>query len=170
MKRHRTAAGMRPVARSKRGVVQAAASRTYIVHREIARSPSRSHKPTLTLASPNVRAHTLILTGELDRRSAPALEAEMERLYGDGITALTLDLRELMYIDSIGIAVIAFRWGLCKRRGQDLALIPGSRLMRHALERAGVTHLLPFREARITAAQPPAAVSGSSRRAVSSVA
>jgi len=99
--------------------------------------------------------HTLILTGELDQRSAPMLEAEIERLYEDGVSGLTLDLRELTYIDSIGIAVIAFRCGLCKRRGQGLALIPGSRLMQRAFEQAGVSDFLPSGEARITAPRPP---------------
>jgi anti-anti-sigma factor len=149
---------MRLVARNERGVVQAAASRTDTVHKRNTRAQPRSRTPSLTLASPVVRMHTLILTGELDRRSAPMLEAEIERMYEDGVTGLTLDLRELTYIDSIGIAVIAFRCGLCKRRGQDLALIPGSRLMQRAFEQAGVTDLLPLGDGRITAPRPPDAV------------
>jgi anti-anti-sigma factor len=158
MKRHRTAAGIPLVARTERGVMQAAATRTDTVHRRSAPTQSRARKPSLTLASPSVRTHTLVLTGELDRRSAPMLEAEIERLYEDGVASLTLDLRELTYIDSIGIAVIVFRCGLCKRRGQDLALIPGSRFMQHAFEQAGVSDLLPFRDDRITTPRPPAAM------------
>lgn len=84
------------------------------------------------------RAHTLVLTGELDGGSAPTLEAEIERLCDEGVTALTLDLRELRNIDSIGATVVAFRSKLCRRRGCDLAVIPGAGVVRRALEQAGI--------------------------------
>jgi anti-anti-sigma factor len=84
------------------------------------------------------RTHTLVLKGELHHGSAPALEAEIERLCEEGVTSITLDLRELGYIDPIGIAVISFRSGLCKRRGHEFAVISGSRVIQRALEQAGV--------------------------------
>jgi anti-anti-sigma factor len=84
------------------------------------------------------RAHTLILTGELDSDSAPMLEAEIERLCEEGVTALTLDLRELERIDAIGATVVAFRTKLCRTRGCDLAVIPGAGVTRRALEQAGI--------------------------------
>ena len=149
MKRHRTAARMRIVARDDRDAVRTAANRTGTVHNTNKPAQPGSRKPGLRLASPGVRAHTLIPTGELDRRSAPMLEAEIERFFETGVTRLTLDLRELTYIDSIGVAVIAFRWRLCKRQGHDLALIPGSRLMQRTFEQAGITDLQPFRGDRI---------------------
>jgi anti-anti-sigma factor len=158
MKRHRTAAGIRLVARSERGMMQAAVNRTDTVHKRSGPTQARARKPSLTLASPSGRTHTLVLTGELDRRSAPMLEAEIERLYEDGVVGLTLDLRELTYIDPIGVAVIAFRCGLCRRRGYDFSLIPGSRLIRRAFEQAGVTDLLPFRDDDLAAPHPPALV------------
>jgi anti-anti-sigma factor len=97
-------------------------------------------------ASVGIREHTLILTGELDRRSAHALEAEIERLCEEGVTSITLDLRELRYVDPIGVAVIAFRCRLCQRRGYEFALIPGGRMIHRAFEQAGVAGLLPFQE------------------------
>ncbi|HEY1833393.1 MAG TPA: STAS domain-containing protein [Solirubrobacteraceae bacterium] len=96
----------------------------------------------ISLASVPERAHTLVLKGELHHRSAYALEAEIERLCEEGVTGITLDLRELTYIDSIGIAVIGFRSGLCKRRGYDFAVISGSRIIRRALDEAGVPESL----------------------------
>jgi anti-anti-sigma factor len=84
------------------------------------------------------RTHTLILTGELDRGSATTLEAEIERLCEEGVTNLTLDLRELRRIDSIGATVVAFRSSLCERRGCDVAVIPGAGVIRRALEQAGI--------------------------------
>lgn len=95
------------------------------------------------------REHTLVLTGELDSSSANALEAEIERLCEERVTAITLDLRELAYIDPVGVAVIAFRCRLCLRRGFDFALIPGSRMIHRAFEQAGVAGLLPFHEGAV---------------------
>jgi anti-anti-sigma factor len=100
---------------------------------------------------PAVRAHTLILTGELNHRSAHALETEIERLCGEGVTRITLDLRQLTHIDSIGVAVIAFRCKLCQRQGLGFTLIPGTRLIHRAFEQAGVAETLPFQEDDIAA-------------------
>ncbi len=90
------------------------------------------------------RTHTLVLTGSLDRGSVRQLEMEIERLCDDGVTGITLDLRELTYIEGIGVAVVAFRCGLCLRRGYDFALIRGPRIVQRAFEQAGLSELLPF--------------------------
>jgi anti-anti-sigma factor len=94
------------------------------------------------------RTHTLILTGSLDRGSVRQLEKEIERLCEDGVTGITLDLRELTYIEAIGVAVVAFRCGLCLRRGYDFALIRGPRIVQRAFEQAGLSELLPFTDER----------------------
>jgi anti-anti-sigma factor len=100
---------------------------------------------SLVLRSVSPWTHTLVLTGELTHRSAHALEVEIERLCEEGVTGITLDLRELTYIDSTGVAVIAFRSGLCEKRGYEFTMIPGSLTVQRAFERAGVADLLPFR-------------------------
>jgi anti-anti-sigma factor len=97
-------------------------------------------------ASVPAREHTLVLTGELDGRSAHALEAAIERLCEERVTSITLDLRELTYIDPVGVAVIAFRCRLCQRRGYEFALIAGGRMIHRAFEQAGMDGLLPFRQ------------------------
>jgi anti-anti-sigma factor len=94
------------------------------------------------------RMHTLVLTGSLDRGSVRQLETEIERLCEEGVTGITLDLRELTYIEAIGVAVVAFRCGLCLRRGYDFALIRGPRIVQRAFEQAGLSELLPFTDAR----------------------
>ncbi len=93
---------------------------------------------------PRAWTHTLNLTGELTHRSAHALELEIERLCDEGVTAITLDLRQLAHIDPIGVAVIRFRCGLCQRRGFGFTLIPGSQSIQHAFEQACLSELLPF--------------------------
>ena len=109
----------------------------------------------------NVWTHTLILTGELTYRSAHLLELEIEGLCGKGVTDITLDLRQLTHIDPIGVAVISFRCGLCRRQGYGFTLIPGPRFIHRAFERAGVIDLLPFQgdeiaARRLRASRPPA--------------
>jgi anti-anti-sigma factor len=109
----------------------------------IRRAPSDGSSSPSSGAA-RVWAHTLVLTGALTHRSAHALEVEIERLCDEGVTAVTLDLRQLQRIDSIGVAVVAFRCGLCQRRGLGFNLIPGSQSIQRAFEQAGVGELLPF--------------------------
>jgi anti-anti-sigma factor len=120
------------------------------------RAPRRA---ALTLVSPRVWTHTLVLTGELHSRSAPTVEEEIECLCQEGVATLRLDLRQLESIDSLGIAVIAYRSQDCERRGCDFAVIPGSLFVRRALAEAGVTVLTPER-AKATAEPGPARAQG----------
>jgi anti-anti-sigma factor len=156
MERYVTPSAVGIGTRSEGDAVGSVANRTHTAVNKNTRTRPASSKPSLVLASVSVRMHTLVVTGELDHRSARALEAEIERLCQEGVTGITLDLRELTYIDWIGVAVIAFCCGLCKRRGYDFALIPGSRFIRRAFEQAGVTELLPFQEDDVAAPRLPA--------------
>jgi anti-anti-sigma factor len=99
-------------------------------------------RPHLTLASAPVWRHKLILTGRLDHRSAAEVEEEIECLCQEGVTILTLDLRQLDAIDAAGARTIAFRGTLCRRRGHDFAVIPGSSAIHRALTEAGAADLL----------------------------
>ncbi len=104
-----------------------------------------SSRPSFKPARVIARQHTLVLTGELDRASAHLLEAELDRLCEEEVTGITLDLRGLSHIDSIGVAVITLRCSLCQRRGYEIALIPGPRFIHGAFRQAGVVDMLPFR-------------------------
>jgi anti-anti-sigma factor len=160
MKRHQLAAAASVASvssRSESGVAPSIVTPTRSAVSEPLSQPD-SGESGFVPASVPARTHTLILTGELNRASAHALEAEIERLCEEGVTGITLDLRELSYIDSIGVAVIAFRCGLCERRGYDFAVIPGSRLIQRAFEQAGVINLLPFAESQVSASRLPAMV------------
>jgi anti-anti-sigma factor len=102
----------------------------------------RRNQRDTAITSVGVWSHTIVLTGALTHRTAHELEVEIEQRCADGVTAITLDLRELTYIDPIGVAVIAFRSRLCKRRGYDFAVVAGSPMMRRAFAQAGVGSLL----------------------------
>ncbi|MFI4990324.1 MAG: STAS domain-containing protein [Solirubrobacterales bacterium] len=91
-----------------------------------------------------MKGHTLVLAGELDRFSAPVLETEIERLCGTGVVALTLDLRELSEIDSVGVAVIVHRSAWCARRGCDMTLLADPGPMRHAFALGDASERVTF--------------------------
>lgn len=103
---------------------------------------NRRNRRDMALTSVGVWRHTIVLTGALTHRTAHELEVEIEQRCADGVTAITLDLRELTYIDPSGVAVIAFRSRLCKRRGYEFAVVAGSPMMRRAFAQAGVGSLL----------------------------
>src|SRR5437763_3088883 len=144
---------------------EAAASRQAVAPRESRSGPSRepasaSGRPNLRLAGVSAWTHTLSLTGELNHRSAHMLEAEIERLGEEGVDRIILDLRRLKGIDATGVAVVAFRCELCKRRGNDFALIRGPHSIHREFERAGVAERLPFinaGRARLARVEAPAA-------------
>jgi anti-anti-sigma factor len=160
MKRHQLASAVSEGTPSERAVVASVADRAQTAFDNNPGEAPASGEPRFVLASVTVRTHTLVLTGELDGGSALVLEAEIERLCEEGVTGITLDLRELTEIDSIGVAVIAFRCGLCQRRGYDFALIPGSRRIQRAFEQAGVAELLPFQQEDVATPRLPALVLG----------
>ena len=110
------------------------------------RAWSTRNQPHPLSESVSIWMHTLIPTGELTHRSAHTLEVEIERLFEEGVTSITLDLRQLTHIDPIGVAVIAFRCRLCKRQGRGILLIAGPKCVQRAFEEAGVIDRLPFQE------------------------
>jgi anti-anti-sigma factor len=100
-----------------------------------ATTPSRgSH---ITLAAHRPWSHTLVLRGDLDHHSASELEDELVCLLEEGVTALTLDLRELDELDSRGAHVIALQSALFKGRGRRLSVLAGSPAVQCALAAAG---------------------------------
>jgi anti-anti-sigma factor len=129
-------------ARNQGDEVEAASDRTRASDGEDNLSVAAHSGPHLTLASTPVWRHRLILTGKLDYRSASELEEEIECLCQEGVTNLTLDLRQLDAIDPTGATVIAFCGAACRTRGHDFAVIPGSRVIHRALAEVGATDLL----------------------------
>jgi anti-anti-sigma factor len=142
MKGHLTSSTTSQYVRNQDNTAEAVADRTRASDDEISLSESAHARSRLTRASALVWRHKLILTGSLDYRSAPELEEEIECLCQEGVTTLTLDLRQLDAIDSIGVTAIAFGGTSCKRQGHDFAVISGSGEIRHALAEAGAANLL----------------------------
>ncbi len=144
MTHHLTLSTASKHARNQGEEVEAASDRTRASEGEANLSVAAHSRPHLTLASAPVWRHRLILTGKLDYLSASELEEEIECLCQEGVTILTLDLRQLDVIDPTGATVIAFCGAACRRRGHDFVVIPGSRVTHRALAEAGATDLLTF--------------------------
>jgi anti-anti-sigma factor len=142
MTHHLTLSTASQHARSQIDEVEAASNRTSTGDGEANLSVAAHSRPRLTLASTPVWRHRLVLTGKLDYRSASEFEEEIDCLCQEGVTILTLDLRQLDAIDPTGATVIAFCGAACRRRGRDFAVIPGSRVIRRVLTEAGATDLL----------------------------
>jgi len=115
-------------------------------------SPVVHERPRLTLVSPPAWSHKLILTGSLNRRSALELEDEIECLCQEGVTTLTLDLRQLDAIDADGITAIASRGAACRQQDRKLTVISDSRIIQRALAEAGTPELLSSERSETVAA------------------
>jgi len=98
--------------------------------------------PHLTLTAERPWSHTLVLKGDLDHHSASELEDELVCLLEEGVTALTLDLRDLDELDSRGAHVIALQSALFKGRGRRFAVLVGSPALECALAAAGGLELI----------------------------
>ena len=90
---------------------------------------------------------TLRLSGELDAYSVSLLEHAAERQFKAGVSALTLDLSHLMFIDSTGLAAVVLVSRLCERDGRALEIVPGPRSVQRLFEITGLVDVLPFQHA-----------------------
>lgn len=68
----------------------------------------------------------IALTGELDLSGAPALDEEIDRLAGEeDVRRVVLDLRELEFMDSSGLRLVALAERRVAAAERSLALIKG---------------------------------------------
>lgn len=135
----------------------------------VVRAQAQPARGRLTPASVPVWRHKLILAGRLDHHTAVELEDEIDCLCEEGVTTLTLDLRQLGVIDPVGARAIACRGAACRRRGCDFAVLPGSPVVRHALAEAGGESLLAGDPGEAGVVRLVAGASDSSSRDTSTV-
>jgi len=65
------------------------------------------------------------LVGELDLAEVEPLQAELERLCSNSLSALTLDLSGLEFLDSTGLHVLLRLRSRCESQQLELLLVPG---------------------------------------------
>lgn len=87
----------------------------------------------------------LALAGELDLDNAETLAAEIARSKLAAAGTLTIDLRELTFIDSTGIALLVSVFRRFNAGGNRLRLLPSrSDAVRRVMELTGLDRTLPF--------------------------
>jgi anti-sigma B factor antagonist len=96
-------------------------------------------------------AYTLRLSGELDLGAASALEDGVRPLCENGAREMTLDLSDLIFIDSTGLAAVMLASALCGKHDCSFELVPGPRQVQRLFEIAGLLNALPFRDGAATA-------------------
>ena len=85
--------------------------------------PWRIEQGLLTIRSEPQNVHSVSLHGELDGATAKELEAEFIRIEATSVSRIVLDLRELEFIDSTGLAVIMRAHERAKRDGHVLRVL-----------------------------------------------
>ncbi len=87
----------------------------------------------------------VVPVGELDLASRGRLLEQLEYLQDAGFQRVTLDLRQLEFIDCSGLHVILDADARARAEGADFGVIPGSPAVRRLFELTGTDRHLRFR-------------------------
>lgn len=87
--------------------------------------------------------HTVVPTGELDMASAVELEASVVRLSENGTERITLDLRQLKFVDCCGVRAVVTASGLCAAQGYEFRVIPGPPAVQRVFELTRLAERVP---------------------------
>ena len=102
--------------------------------------PSVDHKSYIGPAPLRVDIHPerdvvrVAPVGELDRATVPQLRAQIDELRESGFEHLVLDLRQLTFMDSSGVALILDEDLAARRDGRDFVLINGAPAIQRVLQ------------------------------------
>jgi anti-anti-sigma factor len=90
----------------------------------------------------------IALTGELDLSATPSLEEEIGRLAADdGVRRVVLDLRELEFMDSTGLRMVALASRSLSAAGRPLVLVRGHEAIQRVFAITGMEEHLSFVDA-----------------------
>ena len=98
----------------------------------------------LKIRSGPQHAHLVSLHGELDNSNAHALEDELLRIEATSVSRIVLDLSELEFIDSTGLAVIIRAHERAKGDGHVLRVLRPNGQVGEAFEICGLDGVLAF--------------------------
>jgi anti-anti-sigma factor len=93
-------------------------------------------------------AHTVIVAGELDMASGPAVRHVMREALAHGAKELILDLGDIEFVDSEGFRILLEARELCAEHGCTYCLVPLSQTGHRGLELMRLIDRLPIRRAR----------------------
>jgi anti-sigma B factor antagonist len=83
-------------------------------------------------------AVVVVVRGELDLASSPALRTELERANAAGAELVILDLRELVFMDSTGLSVVVKAHQHAADSGRRFAIVRGGKQVQRLLSLTGV--------------------------------
>jgi len=83
------------------------------------------------------RASVLHVVGEIDTLTAPLLRAQLDGQIA-GVPLLVLDLTEVTFLGSAGLAVLVAAKDDAETREHRLRIVPGSRIVVRALQATGL--------------------------------
>jgi anti-sigma B factor antagonist len=96
-------------------------------------------------AERNGNLHRLTLSGELDLANSATVEAELEAALADGEAEVVIDMRELEFIDSTGIALLVATLGRDSAERPRVRFVPSeSAAVVRVLELTGLNGRLPL--------------------------
>lgn len=91
--------------------------------------------------------HALVVEGELDLSSVPALHNALSRLLVEGRgTTVAVDLDGLTVLDDAGLGVLLGAAGRAREAGGDLVLVCTDERMRARFERSGLARAIEVRD------------------------
>jgi anti-sigma B factor antagonist len=76
--------------------------------------------------------------GELDLATSPALEQELDRVAGEDVPLIIVDLAELGFMDSTGLSVLVRAHQRAEESGQRFGVINSSQQVQRLLTLTGV--------------------------------
>jgi anti-anti-sigma factor len=88
--------------------------------------------------------HRLALHGELDLESAPALESKLREALAGGSKHLVLDLSDLQFVDSTGLALFVRAHQAAESNGHELTLTGRTPQVQRLFELTGVLDRFTF--------------------------
>ncbi|MFI2368025.1 STAS domain-containing protein [Streptomyces sp. NPDC018833] len=100
-------------------------------------------KISLTKASPDQRTVAVALSGELDLHTVARIEPALTQLTRDAERELTLDLTDVTFCDSSGVALFLRMHKRCLAAGVRLSLSGIQRLPARVIRTLGVDRALP---------------------------
>jgi anti-sigma B factor antagonist len=90
-------------------------------------------------------ARVMHVVGEIDTLTAPILRGRLDEQVAE-VPLLVLDLTDVTFLGSAGLAVLVAAKDDADRRGHTLRLVPGSRIVTRALEATGLLGLFDIAE------------------------
>jgi anti-sigma B factor antagonist len=84
------------------------------------------------------------LVGELDMATVPAVEAELNRLLSSALQTIVVDLGDLAFIDSTGLACLMKATKRSAEDGSRLRILRGSEQVMRVMRITGVDEVLPL--------------------------